>query len=111
MEVKMEHHDIEELMALDWATEIHADPDGGFVLTVQCLIDFAVYGASEADVQGQFNDALRSHLAGYLATGKIVPIPSGRVMQELPETGGGGDWMYLEFDAATGMLQKESALA
>lgn len=104
----MERHDIEELMALDWTVEVVPDDDGGIVLTVQNLPDFAVFGRSREDVLEQFDDALRSHLLGYLAIGKVVPVPaSGQVVQGHQETAGEGHWDYLGFNAMTGQVKKK----
>lgn len=105
----MPQHDIEELMALEWNQEINNDPEGGFVLTVHSLDDFAVFGNSRKEVLEQFEDALRSHLSGYLAVGKIVPAPVGRVVEDVQVTAGDPEWNHLGFNAATGRVRTQSA--
>ena len=107
----MQQYDIEELMALDWIAELAPDPDGGVVLMVHGLDDFAVCGTSADDVLAQYEDALRSHLGGYLATGKVVPVPAGCVIQEHQDTGGVGEWTHLGFNAVTGKTRREPAAA
>lgn len=68
---------IDEYMALEWEREVRQSEDGGFVLTVWPLSDFALYGETEEEVLADYQEALRSHLLGYLATGKT--IPTGRL--------------------------------
>ena len=69
---------IDECVALPWRPIIQADPDGGVVLTVEALDDFAVYGATEAEVRSTWTEALRSHLDGYLRVGKAIPVRAVR---------------------------------
>ena len=102
----MQHHDIEDLMALDWLTDIRKNPEGGFVLTVRGLDDFAVFGNLKREVQSQFHEALRSHLNGYLAVGKIVPVPVGRIVDQ-EDTRGVQTWSRFGFNASTGQLRSE----
>ena len=64
---------IEEYMALPWKTEIHEDADGGVVLSVWPLSDFAVYGDTVEEVEAEWRSALRSHLLGYIALNKRIP--------------------------------------
>ena len=105
----MQHHDIEELMALDWHTNIRKNPEGGFVLTVRGLDDFAVFGNLKREVQTQFHEALRSHLNGYLAVGKVVPVAGRIVEQSHGHTGGMKMWERIGFNAATGEARSEPA--
>ena len=105
----MQQRDIEDLIALEWNQEINRDPKGGFVLTVSGLDDFAVFGNSRNEVLEQFEDALQSHLAGYFAVGKIVPVPAGRVVEHMQVTGGDAAWNRLGFNAATGRIRVQSA--
>lgn len=67
---------IDDFMTLPWKTEIHEDPDGGFVLTVWPLNDFAVYGDTPEEVEREWRSALRSHLLGYIALNKRIPTGS-----------------------------------
>jgi len=68
---------IEDYLRLEWNPQTAIDPDGGYVLTIWPLNDFAVYGDSEAEVLAEWQSALRSHLTGYLKVGKA--IPTGRL--------------------------------
>lgn len=106
----MQNYDIKQLMTLDWHAEIDQDPDGGFVMTVQGLDDFAVFGRSRAEVRKQFKDALRSHLEGYLAVGKVIAVPvAGRVVEHAEDTAGVKTWKQLGFDASTGRIRSDPA--
>jgi predicted RNase H-like HicB family nuclease len=64
---------LDEYVAWPWRPTIRPDGDGGMMLTVEPLEDFAVYGASESEVRSMWKEALRSHLAGYLQVGKAIP--------------------------------------
>ena len=97
-------------MALDWPTNIGKNPEGGFVLTVPGLDDFAVFGNLKREVQAEFDEALRSHLNGYLAVGKIVPVPVGRIVDHAQEhTRGEKTWNQLGFNASTGRIRSKPA--
>ncbi len=64
---------LQDYMELPWTTEIRSDEDGGFVLTVWPLNDFAVFGESRVEVETEWRGALASHLDGYLKVGKSIP--------------------------------------
>jgi predicted RNase H-like HicB family nuclease len=105
----MQQYDIEELMALDWTIEVCKDKNGDFVLTVERLNDFAVYGSTLGEVVEQLDDAIRSHLEGYLAAGKIVPIPPpARIVLEERDTRG-ASVEHIGFDALTGRTRRSVA--
>lgn len=62
----------------------------GFRLTVQELDDFEIFAATKKQVMEEWQTALRSHLQGYLAVGKVVPVPQFRVVsppQASPQMG------------------------
>lgn len=65
---------LDDYMQRTWITKIAPDPDGGVALTAWPLQDFVVYGETEEQVLDEWRDALRSHLAGYLACGKAIPF-------------------------------------
>lgn len=72
---------------MPWNPFIDTVADGADVfvrLRVPGLTDFAVYGDSVTEVRERFREALESHLAGYIATGKVIPEP---VETEVVNTG------------------------
>ena len=69
---------LDEYTALPWVPVEEILEDGTLRLTVMGLPDFEVFGDTRESVQGEWPIALRSHLQGYLAAGKAVPIPSPR---------------------------------
>jgi hypothetical protein len=69
---------LEHYLALHWIPAIDTVTEGEDVyvrLTVPGLIDFAVYGDGVPEVRARWREALTSHLAGYLAVGKVIPEP------------------------------------
>jgi len=76
---------IDEYMALPWHADVQPESAGGVVLTVRPLDDFAVYGATEAEVRSQWTDALRSHLEGYLHVGKAIPTSTAMLSANTEE--------------------------
>lgn len=69
---------LDEYLAMDWSPIIDTVRDGDDVyirLTVRGLQDFAVHGDGVTDVLSRWQEALASHLGGYLATGKVIPEP------------------------------------
>ena len=105
----MQQHNLQALMRLEWVLVIEDDPDGGVVLTVEGLDDFNVFGTDEVEVLSEFREAFRSHLRGYIATGKVVPVPEavGKMVDPPLETRGVRDWDSLAFDAETGRTQRK----
>jgi hypothetical protein len=86
---------LREYLALDWHQVIEAvnEEDGkSYRLTIPLLPDFAVYGSLQ-EIGERFPEALESHIAGYLAVGKVIPEPLtlGPAVQEKSEdTGSAG---------------------
>ena len=69
---------LEEYLSLPWTPAIDTvkDGDDDYVrLTVSVIPDFAVYGDSISDVKNRWREAFASHLAGYLAVGKVIAEP------------------------------------
>ena len=79
---------LRELMAFPWIQQIEADPDGGFRLSVNGLYDFELFAESQEELDASWKEALESHLAGYLAVGKAVPIPGAVCAIEASDTRG-----------------------
>lgn len=67
---------LDEYMSMNWHPDGNEKEDG-FVITVPALEDFAVHGDGYEEAWADYPDALRSHLAGYITVGKIVPVPFG----------------------------------
>lgn len=65
---------IDQLMTMNWHPEGEETEDG-YTITIVALDDFAVHADDEEEAWGDYLDALRSHLQGYLSVNKIVPIP------------------------------------
>lgn len=65
---------LDEYMSTNWHPDADETEDG-FVITVPALEDFAVHGDTEKEAWADYPDALRSHLAGYIAVDKVVPVP------------------------------------
>ncbi len=65
---------LEEYMSMNWHPDADETEDG-FVITVPALEDFAVHGDTEEEAWADYPDALRSHLAGYIAVDRVVPVP------------------------------------
>ena len=84
----MNNPDIIQAMQFPWTKEIRPCESGGYMLTVfPPLADFELYAETEAELEEAWRDALESHLTGYLACGKVIPIPHVRVFQEQPTRG------------------------
>ncbi len=105
----MRSYDIEELMAMDWIPEISQDEDGSVALRIPGLKGFVVHGSPE-DAVATFSQALRSHLSSYLAAGKAVPVPEGRIVQDTSRTSG-DPWQHLRANVLTGHMRTQSAAA
>lgn len=86
---RMSPRDLGVLMACDWKPVFEAQEDGTFRLTVAPLTDFELYGSKE-ELDAEWREALESHLAGYLAVGKAVPVPTYRIAGGGPATSGDG---------------------
>jgi len=72
-------------VSLPWQATVQPSPEGGYRLFVQGLRDFEMFAATEQELRDEFKDALRSHLAGYIAINKVVPTPPAwRVAQNEP---------------------------
>jgi predicted RNase H-like HicB family nuclease len=67
---------IAELMAYGWQAQIERLSDGQFHLTIPPLTDFELFGSTQEELEKSWSEALESHLLGYLAVGKAVPLPS-----------------------------------
>jgi hypothetical protein len=65
-------------MGCEWRPVFEAQEDGTFRLTVPPLLDFEMFGSRE-ELDATWREALESHLAGYLAVGKAVPVPTYRI--------------------------------
>ncbi len=105
----MRSYDIEELMAMDWIPEISQEEDGSVTLRIPGLKGFVVDGSPE-DAVANFSQALRSHLSSYLAAGKAVPVPEGRIVQDTSRTSG-DPWQHLRVNVLTGHMRTRSATA
>ncbi len=105
----MRSDDIEDLMGMDWITEISQEEDGSVTLRIPDLKGFVVHGSPE-DAVANFSQALRSHLSSYLAAGKAVPVPEGRIVQGTSRTSG-DPWQHLRANVLTGHLRTRSATA
>ena len=102
----MSRREVDELMNLEWVLDVSQDPDGGYMLTVQGLEDFVVYGNSEEEVLEDFEDAMRSHLEGYLATNKALPSPVYHYRLDPPAMKG-FNWLYnVGFSVAQGVSHR-----
>lgn len=78
---------VDGLIALPWTYALGRDEESGdWVVTIDELPDFFAAGRSPGEAAGNAQEALRSHLAGYLATGLIPPPP--RLRTEFPITAG-----------------------
>lgn len=82
---------MDEYMALAWVPVIETVTDEVGVqirLRIPGLRDFAVYGNSIDEVGDRWREALRSHIKGYLAVGKVVPEPieTEALVSETPAT-------------------------
>ncbi len=65
---------VDGLASLAWTYEMCLE-DGDWVVTIAELPDFFAAGATPGEAAGNAQEALRSHLAGYLAIGKHIPAP------------------------------------
>jgi predicted RNase H-like HicB family nuclease len=67
-------------MEYPWRHDIQSTPSGGYKLTVfPPLKDFELYAATREELEADWKDALESHLSGYIAAGKVIPIPHARL--------------------------------
>ncbi len=105
----MRSEDLDGLMAMDWIPEISQEEDGSVTLRIPGLKGFVVHGSPE-DAVANFSQALRSHLSSYLAAGKAVPVPEGRIVQGTSRTSG-DPWQHLRANVLTGHLRTRSATA
>jgi predicted RNase H-like HicB family nuclease len=87
----MSPREITELMAYDWQPIVVRIEDGSFSLSIPQVPDFEMFGDSEQELRSTWREALRSHLMGYLAVGKIVPVPSVKLASDTDETAGEPD--------------------
>lgn len=64
-------------LALPWTWDIRQDPDDStcWIATIAELPDFFAAGSGPGEAAGNAREALRSHIAGYLATGTPIPLP------------------------------------
>jgi hypothetical protein len=72
-------------MTFGWDPTFTQLPDGDWRLTVPLLSDFELFASARAELEKDWRDALHSHLSGYLAVGKSIPLP-GITVQAYPET-------------------------
>lgn len=87
----MNNPNIDGVMSYPWQPKIASTPSGGFVLTVfPPLVDFELYAKTREELEADWRDALRSHLAGYISTNKIIPIPHIRLQQPTTRGARGG---------------------
>ncbi|MDZ4259643.1 MAG: hypothetical protein U0994_13500 [Gemmatimonadales bacterium] len=52
--------------------------------------DFELFAATSQELETDWHDALRSHLIGYIESGKIVPVPHPRIQQQSNTKGTAG---------------------
>lgn len=76
---------IEAMAALPWTYDLSLD-DGDWVVTIAELPDFFAAGATPGEAVGNAQEALLSHLGGYIACGREIPTPPFRT--EFPVTSG-----------------------
>ena|ERR1043166_7495734 len=81
---------LNDLMEWPWTPVVEQLPEGDFRLFVPALTDFEVFGRTQAEVQADFRDMLRSHLEGYLKVGKVVPKPFFHLPEQAPTSSGPG---------------------
>ena len=89
MEVSVSQRTLKEYMQLPWEPEFAADPKGGVRLTVKALDDFELFADTEQELEGEWRDALESHLMAYLAMNKPIPDPSVRIVERSSVTSAG----------------------
>ena len=66
---------LDECMEVPWTPIVEELPDGGVSLRLAQLSDFEVSAASREQVLQDWKTALREHLRGSFAVGKVVPVP------------------------------------
>ena len=88
----MKHQSLDEMLRLNWVPVLARD-EHGYRLTVKGLTDFELFSDSEEELMGGWREALASHLGGYLACGKTVPVPAPTVslVGDDDGTSGAGD--------------------
>ena len=64
----------DELVSMNWQPEI-SETEDGVVITIPALDDFALHADNPDEAWADYLDALKSHLSGYLAVNKTVPVP------------------------------------
>jgi len=90
---------IAELLGYQWTPTYERLEDGSWRLTVHPLNDFELFG-KKTELEATWREALESHLVGYLAVGKAVPLPGGSVtvIDSDRSTRGVTDAMTVRFD-------------
>jgi hypothetical protein len=79
-----------------WKPSIENLPAGDYRLTVALLPDFELFAESKEQLEAEWLVALRSHLSGYLAVGKVIPIPSFHLPEPSEvETSTGSSWQVV----------------
>lgn len=89
---------LDEYIKLPWLPHTERCQDGSYRLVVAGLHDFELFASTEQQLLDEWMTALRSHLSGYLAVNKIIPIPTWQ-LQERSEikssTGSRGQVFFL----------------
>lgn len=80
----MAHLTLDDYMSLEWTPIEELLEDGTYRLTVRGLADFEVFDEASMRLRDEWKTALRSHLQGYLAVGKAVPMPAPRISVPQP---------------------------
>ncbi len=84
----MHPQSIDEAMAYPWQPVFEECPDGSWRVTVAGVADFEAFASTEAQIREEWVTALRSHLKGYLAVGKVIPVTTIERSAEPPTASG-----------------------
>lgn len=72
---------LDDYMNLPWLAHTERCSDGSYRLVVAGLLDFELFAPSATQLEEEWRTALRSHLAGYLAVAKAIPIPMWQLQE------------------------------